>query len=87
MLARPMFGHQVDLAGVRLVEGGVIEDQGALVERDERLGLLPEDLRFGVDAVQEAIERVMSRSEWGARLDASGFRAGEGPGELTRKWM
>jgi Tol biopolymer transport system component len=40
---------------------GLAEDRGALVEHDQRLGLFPEDLGFGLEAVQEPVERVMAR--------------------------
>ena len=61
VLARPVPADQVDLAGVGLVQGGVVEDQDAVVEADLGPGLLPEGLGVGLQAGQQAVEGVMGR--------------------------
>jgi hypothetical protein len=43
---------RLDLPGVELVEGGVVEDQDALVLLEKGLDLAPERLGVGLEAVE-----------------------------------
>jgi len=51
-----------------------------VIGHDQGLGLFPKDLGFGIEAVQEAVERIMVSGAGRGWLDTSGLGAGEGAG-------
>ena len=59
VLARPVAADQVDLPGVGLVQGGVVEDQDAAVDVNQGSRLLPEVLGVGLQAGQQPGEGVV----------------------------
>ena len=75
VLAGPVAADEVDVAGVRLVQHGVVQDQDAGREIDLGLRLLPERLGVRLEAVQQAGEGVVGRRAGPGRLDAGGLDA------------
>jgi len=85
MLARPVFGHQINVFCVRFVEGRIVNNQDAFGLFDEWLRLLPEDFRVGFETLQEPSERVMSGRIRRVGLHACGLGAGESPRGSDKK--
>jgi hypothetical protein len=77
MLATPMAGDQFHLPGVRLVQGGVIQDQDPSFQVYQATGFLPQRLRVGRLSPQQTTEGIMGWATLGARLASGGFGTGE----------
>jgi hypothetical protein len=80
MPGRPVAGYQLDLPGVELVEGRVVEDQQPAVGVDHGPGLLPERGGVGLEAMEQPGEGVVGRGIGRLRLHGGGLGAGECPG-------
>jgi hypothetical protein len=74
VLARPVPAHQVHVAGIRFIQGGVVENQDAVVAAQLLLGFTPEGFGVWLLAGQQSREGVVRRL---LGLDASGLGAGE----------
>jgi hypothetical protein len=77
VLARPVPADQAHLPGVGLVQGGVVQDQDALVELDLGAGLLPEGFGIGLQTRQQAAEGVVGGRGGARGLDARRLGAAE----------
>jgi hypothetical protein len=60
MLPRPVTDHQLDVLGMRLVEGRVVDDEDALGLLDQWFGLIPERLGIGFKAMEQSCKRGSS---------------------------
>lgn len=78
MLAGPVAADQLDLLGIGLVQGRVIQDQDAALAVDQRPGLLPEGLGVRFDPAQQPGEAVVGR--WLVRVWRHGGGLGTGNG-------
>ena len=65
--------HGLDLLGVKLVEGGVIQDQNAAILVNEGLDLLVESFGIGFEPEEQPGVRVVSWRVVRKRLAASRF--------------
>jgi len=61
MRARPVPGDRLDRAGVELGQSRVVDHQHPASPHDERLGLGPERLGVGLEAVEQPSERIVGR--------------------------
>ncbi|CAA9345294.1 MAG: hypothetical protein AVDCRST_MAG93-6855 [uncultured Chloroflexia bacterium] len=85
MLARPVTMDQFDSPGIGLVQGGVIDNQETIMQRDVLFGLIPERCWVGVEAMEQAGQGVMSCSARLVGLDTCGFGTGEDHGRSNQK--
>ena len=68
--------HQGNLLGIRLVQGGVVNNQQAACSIEELFGLLPQRRGIGFKPVEEPIEGIVGRALWLVWLHTRALGAG-----------